>query len=285
MLSYNASPKTAILGFGNPVRSDDAIGVYVVNELGKHLQLREDISVFDMGTSAFEILFKLKGSQRMIIIDGVINSGHPDGSLFCLPASEIEAQIQNDPLVFLHGMKWDQALSYAKKMMADEFPRDQIQVYLIAISDTKIGIDMSDTIRSAGDRLVSDILNEVSKSITQVPKEAVQSTNSFSWDSEVYLEGSHICIKKDVAERVFGSENIVLSVFYARGSTFMVAPAGEELFKTIHKGSQQMLKSKNIAGDKSIPIHELLLDHEIDGTNRDLAFNMEEALHTLTIKL
>ena len=130
--------KTAILGFGNPVRSDDAIGVYVVNELQKNLQHREDISVFDMGTSAFEILFKLKGHQRIIIVDGVINSGEPDGTLFCLPASEIHAQIHEDPLVFLHGMKWDQALSYAKKLMGDEFPSIKIQVYLVAISEIKI---------------------------------------------------------------------------------------------------------------------------------------------------
>ncbi len=79
--------KTAILGFGNPVRSDDMVGVYVVNELKKLIGENEDISIFDMGTSAFEILFKLKGNNRIFIVDGVVNSGEPDGSLFLLPAS------------------------------------------------------------------------------------------------------------------------------------------------------------------------------------------------------
>ncbi|MEP6711868.1 MAG: hydrogenase maturation protease [Ferruginibacter sp.] len=153
--------KTAILGFGNPVRSDDAIGVYVVNELQKQLQHRDDIMVFDMGTSAFEILFKLKGHQRIIIIDGVVNSGEPDGTLFCLPASEIEAQIQDDPMVFLHGMKWDQALSYAKKMMGDEFPENRIQVYLVAISEIKINMELSDIVKAAGDKLIITILNDL----------------------------------------------------------------------------------------------------------------------------
>ena len=153
--------KTAILGFGNPVRSDDAIGVYVVNELQKHLQHREDVSVFDMGTSAFEILFKLMGHQRIIIVDGVINSGEPDGELFCLPASEINAQIQDDPMVFLHGMKWDQALSYAKKLMGDEFPENTIQVYLIAISEIKINMELSDSVKNAGDKLIATILNDL----------------------------------------------------------------------------------------------------------------------------
>ncbi len=151
----------AILGFGNPVRSDDAIGVHVVTELQKHLQYRDDVSVFDMGTSAFEILFKLKGHNQIIIIDGVINSGEPDGTLFHLPASEIKAGIQDDPLVFLHGMKWDQALSYAKKIMADEFPKDKISVYLIAISEIRINMELSDSVKKAGDKLIERILNEL----------------------------------------------------------------------------------------------------------------------------
>ena len=156
-----AALKTAILGFGNPVRSDDAIGVYVVNELQQHLQQREDISVFDMGTSAFETLFKLKDHERIIIVDGVINSPEPDGTLFCLPASEINAQIQDDPLVFLHGMKWDQALSYAKKMMGNEYPEDNIQVYLVAISEIKINMELSDVVKAAGDKLIETIVNDL----------------------------------------------------------------------------------------------------------------------------
>ena len=153
--------KTAILGFGNPVRSDDAIGVYVVNELQKKLSHREDVSVFDMGTSAFETLFKLKGHQRIIIVDGVINSGEADGTLFHLPASEIHAQIQDDPMLFLHGMKWDQALSYAKKMMRAEFPEEAIDVYLIAISEIKLEMQLSETVKSAGDRLIEKILKDL----------------------------------------------------------------------------------------------------------------------------
>lgn len=156
-----AALKTAILGFGNPVRSDDAIGVHVVNELQNQLHRREDISVFDMGTSAFEILFKLKGHQRIIIIDSVINSNEPDGTLFFLPASAINAQIQDDPMVFLHGMKWDQALSYAKKLMAGEFPEDKIQVYLIAISEIKINMELSEPVKAAGDKLIATIIKDL----------------------------------------------------------------------------------------------------------------------------
>ena len=63
--------KTAIMGFGNPVRSDDAIGIYVIEQLKEELPDSEDISIFDMGTAAFEVLFGLKGHDKIILVDGV----------------------------------------------------------------------------------------------------------------------------------------------------------------------------------------------------------------------
>ncbi len=152
--------KTAIMGFGNPVRSDDAVGIYVIEQLQKKLENTADISIFDMGTSAFEVLFGLKGHNRIILVDAVINSNEPVGTLFKVPAEEVMRAPQDDPLVFLHGMKWDQALSYAKKILGDEYPED-ISVYLIAIDNTKLEVDLSYPVKEAGDKVVNHILEEL----------------------------------------------------------------------------------------------------------------------------
>jgi len=156
--------KTAIMGFGNPVRSDDAIGIYVIEQLKEKLPDSEDISIFDMGTAAFEVLFGLKGHDKIILVDGVLNSNEPVGTLFKVPAEEVMKAPQDDPLVFLHGMKWDQALSYTKKILQDEYPED-IQVYLVAIENTKLEIDMSDGVKEAGDKVVQHILEDLNLSI------------------------------------------------------------------------------------------------------------------------
>ncbi|MEM6394889.1 MAG: hydrogenase maturation protease [Bacteroidota bacterium] len=149
-------PKTAILGFGNPTRSDDGVGCYVTAQLGKKLSEREDLTILDMGTSAFEVLFQLKGHQRIIFVDGVINTGEPDGTLYHLPAAEIEASIQDDPMVFLHSLKWDQALSYTRKILQEEYP-DDVSVYLLAITNTKLEVGLSEQVEQAADKLVNII--------------------------------------------------------------------------------------------------------------------------------
>ncbi|MEM6893152.1 MAG: hydrogenase maturation protease [Bacteroidota bacterium] len=152
--------KTAIMGFGNPVRSDDAIGIYVIEELRKSVENVDDVSLFDMGTAAFEVLFGLKGHDKIILVDAVINTNEPIGTLFKVPAEEVLRAPQEDPMVFLHGMKWDQALSYAKKIMGDAYPED-ISVYLIAIDNTKLEVDLSRTVKEAGDKVVNHIIDEL----------------------------------------------------------------------------------------------------------------------------
>lgn len=152
--------KTAIMGFGNPVRSDDAIGIYVIEELKEILDNTDAVSIFDMGTSAFEVLFKLKDHSKIILVDAVINTNEPVGTLFKVPANEVMRAPQEDPLVFLHGMKWDQALSYAKKILGENYPED-ISVYLIAIDNTKLEVDLSEEVKQAGDKVVNHILEEL----------------------------------------------------------------------------------------------------------------------------
>lgn len=153
--------KTAIMGFGNPVRSDDGVGCYVIDQLKLRLASVPNISLFDMGTSAFEVLFQLKGHQRIIVVDAVVNSDEPVGSLFRLPAAKVEASIMDDPMVFLHALKWDQALSYAKKILQEEYP-DDIQVYLIAVDNTRLEIGLSDSVQAAADRLLDIIEADLS---------------------------------------------------------------------------------------------------------------------------
>lgn len=153
--------KISILGFGNPVREDDGIGIYVVQQLMEKVQA-PNIEILDMGTSAFEVLFQLKGRDKIILVDAVINSGEEVGTLFKLPGSEIEASIQEDPLVFLHSLKWDQALNYAQKLFPDEDILSKIEVYLIAIHSTRFDTQMTPPAQKAGDKLVEIILDDLS---------------------------------------------------------------------------------------------------------------------------
>lgn len=101
----------------------------------------------------------------------------------------------------------------------------------------------------------------------------------------VRLKASHVIIQADIAAALFGQDQNVHVVYYADRRALMVAPKTDELFKQLHKAKPFMLKSKNAEGDKSIAINEILLDNEVNDTDRDLDFESQEALKVLTIFL
>ena len=47
-----------------------------------------------------------------------------------------------------------------KKILGDEYPED-IQVYLIAVENTKLETEISDAVKKAGDKVVQHILEDV----------------------------------------------------------------------------------------------------------------------------
>lgn len=149
-----------IMGFGNPVREDDGVGIYIIEQLQKKIGKRAGLQIFDMGTSAFEILFKLKGQDRIILIDAVLNTGEPVGTLYKVPAEEIESSIEDEPHLYLHSLKWDQALSYAKKILVNDYPK-KIDVFLVAIDSTRFDTTMTEAGIKGGDEMTKKILAEL----------------------------------------------------------------------------------------------------------------------------
>ncbi len=153
--------KCAILGFGNPVRGDDAVGCQVIDKLQELLKNHKDkISLFDMGTSGFEILFALPGHTKIIVVDAVLDEQKKLGQLYRVPAEEVLQTPEDDPLLFLHGMKWNQGLSYAKKIMGEAYPTD-VNAFLISISNISFVEAMQPEVEEARDRAIELILEEV----------------------------------------------------------------------------------------------------------------------------
>ena len=61
----------AVVGCGNTNREDDAIGVYVVQQL-LELQTKNNwpgVRLYDAGTSGMDVMFKARGCESLIIVD------------------------------------------------------------------------------------------------------------------------------------------------------------------------------------------------------------------------
>ena len=103
--------------------------------------------------------------------------------------------------------------------------------------------------------------------------------------SKVRLKSSHLLIDREVAQAAFGDTYNIYVVYYPDRSSLMMAPVTDEVFKNLHKASQQMLKDRNLNGDKSIALHETLIDHQLNETDRDLQYELEPGLGILKVSL
>lgn len=101
---------------------------------------------------------------------------------------------------------------------------------------------------------------------------------------KVLLRNRHLIVPASIAADFLKDSSHINMVYYAQRSTLLLAPAADELFKGLHKTSMQMVKNKNLAGDKSISLEELLIDNELDDTDRPLEYQLD-AMHIMQVFL
>lgn len=77
-----------VLGIGNSLMNDDALGVSAVEQLNARYTFPEGVRVVDGGTLGLDLLPMLEGIKRLLIIDAIDMGGQP-GDLFRLTGEEV----------------------------------------------------------------------------------------------------------------------------------------------------------------------------------------------------
>jgi len=145
---------TLVIGCGNLLRGDDAVGPVLVRRLLDR-GLPAGFEVADGGTSGMDVAFRMRGADRVVLVDASATGTQP-GTLYRLQGSDVE---QLPPLegINLHAFRWDHALAFARWALKDDYPRD-ITVYLIEARSFGFGDPLSIEVEVAMDRLVDDLV-------------------------------------------------------------------------------------------------------------------------------
>lgn len=106
-------PTILVLGIGNLVMGDDGIGVRVVQKLQNGYHLHPDVAVMDGGTLGLDILPRLEGIERLIVVDA-LETGEAPGTLVRLAGSQIPLALETK--VSAHQMGLRDLLAVARLM-------------------------------------------------------------------------------------------------------------------------------------------------------------------------
>jgi hydrogenase maturation protease len=149
----------AIIGCGNINRSDDGVGVLIVQRLQQYLiqHPNPNTCVYDCGTGGIEVMFLARGCTKLVIIDASSTGGEP-GAVYKVPGEELE--ILPTRGYSLHDFRWDNAIATGRQIFQDRFPQE-VSVYLIEAASLNFGWELSPVVQRAADFVFEEIITSL----------------------------------------------------------------------------------------------------------------------------
>ena len=143
----------AIIGCGNPNRSDDGAGPAVIRLLRERQRWSERVKLLDAGTDGMAVMFAARDSVSLILVDAS-RTGAAAGTLFEVPGAELERP--HRPGLNLHDFRWEHALDAGRRLFGTAFPAD-VTVLLIEAESVALGVELSPPVAAAVGRAADRI--------------------------------------------------------------------------------------------------------------------------------
>lgn len=146
--------RTLVIGCGNLLRGDDAVGPVLVRRL-RERGLPPGVRCADVGTGGMDVAFQMRGAGEVILVDAC-RSGCEPGALFEVPGDELE---HLPPLsgINLHAFRWDHAIAFGRWLLKDDYPA-RVTACLVEGGSFEPGAPLSPAVDRAVDALVDRLL-------------------------------------------------------------------------------------------------------------------------------
>ncbi len=150
------SVKTLVLGVGNPILSDDGVGIHVARELKK--RKLKGITVDELAASGLELLDAVRGFDKLVIIDAIQTKGGKPGQVYVLEERDFEKSIHGSSP---HGINIATALALGRKLVPQDMPKE---VVFFAIEAEDL-VNVSEKLTPRVAEAVPKILDRIAKEL------------------------------------------------------------------------------------------------------------------------
>jgi hydrogenase maturation protease len=146
--------KTLVIGLGNPLVSDDSVGLRVVAELKTLLADRTDVEITEDYRGGLQLMEDMIGYDRAIVVDAIC-SGSPPGTIHHLTPDAIPTQ----RTASAHDVNLPTALRLGRQA-GEHLPKNEnIQIIAIeALEVLEFGDRCTPAVEAAIPRAVQDVV-------------------------------------------------------------------------------------------------------------------------------
>lgn len=157
MIPASSGLSVLVLGIGNLVMSDDAVGVIVAQRLQKEYRFADNVEIMDGGTLGLDLLPKLENITNLIMIDAV-ETGKAAGTCVRLSGQELPIALQTK--VSPHQMGLKDLLAVSELM--GHSPKEMV---LIGVQPGSIEMEVGLTpeVEAQLETLVANVIAELSR--------------------------------------------------------------------------------------------------------------------------
>ena len=136
--------KTLILGLGNDILADDAVGILAVRALAEQLADRDDVEIKETAEHGMALLDHLMGYPRAILLDAIQTGEHPPGTVMEIDPEALSPVYAPSP----HYSGLPELLAVARELQLD-FPQ-HFRIFAVEIEDAlTLGGPMTPAVQDA----------------------------------------------------------------------------------------------------------------------------------------
>jgi hydrogenase maturation protease len=147
--------RVLVLGVGNVLMRDEALGVRAVEELGRRFRFPENVDLLDGGTSGIELLSYIRDKDYLIVIDAVKSGSHP-GTVVRIEGEDVPAKFMTK--ISPHQLGISDLLATAT--ISGHLP-SKIVLFGIEPKTVELGLGLSDEVKASLERLLEAVLGEL----------------------------------------------------------------------------------------------------------------------------
>lgn len=150
--------RTLVLGVGNPILSDDGVGIYVVRELKKRNLPRVDLE--ELAASGLELLDLVLGYDKVIIIDAIQTNEVSPGEIHVLEEKDFEKSVHGSSP---HGINIATALALGRKIVPDKMPKVVVFIAVEAEDLVNVKEQLTPKVHAALPKIVKKVEDEIKR--------------------------------------------------------------------------------------------------------------------------
>ena len=153
MCMQTSKGKTLVIGLGNPIVSDDSVGLRVVQRLEAILANRDDVDVTEDYRGGLQLMERMIGYERAIVVDAIRTGAEP-GTIHHLVPDSVPTQRSASA----HDVNLPTALAFGRRA-GIHLPADH-DIWLVGIEAEDV-VNISDRCTPAVEAAISRAVDEV----------------------------------------------------------------------------------------------------------------------------